>query len=51
MHLNPLWRALRRAAKPTLALLQDELRGLPLETLRALHAWLSDYIASRRMEL
>lgn len=51
MNFNPLWRALRCVVKPTLALLQDELRGLPLGTLRELHAWLGKYIRQRRIEL
>lgn len=51
MHFNPLWRALRTLLKPTLADIQAELRRLPLDALRELHAWLGDYIASRRMEL
>ena len=51
MSLNPLWRALRAVIRPSLAEIQDELRRLPLDTLRALHCWLGEYIRHRRMEL
>lgn len=51
MNFNPLWRALRAVVKPTLADIQDELRRLPLDALKALHSWLGEYIRTRKIEL
>jgi hypothetical protein len=47
MSLNPLWRALRRVIKPSLAELQDWIKQLPPQVLEQLLLWLAGEIAAR----
>jgi hypothetical protein len=49
MSLNPLWRALRRAIKPSLDDLKDWISQLPPALLEQLLLWLAAEIAEQRI--